>query len=269
MDDQGTVTAALLGAGYMSSIPIVLIALRAREWQQVRTLVVMGLAITGFTTLATFRHLDLFHFDSGPFSARLSAWTWLVVYVAIPPMLLAAFVIGERAGGRSEYAVQAPLRPWMRWALFAFATPLTVLGLGLAFLPATFADVWPWPLTPLTAGAVAAWLLTLAVGCWWSLREADWRRVRVAFPAFFTAPALALVGAARYSEALDGGVRTWIYLAVLVGLLGSRRLHGSSTSAMRRPSRARGNCSLVLTPEERGHPELRRGSNTTRCRARC
>lgn len=214
------ITAALLGAGYLSSIPIVLIALRAREWQQVRTLVVMGLAITGFTTLATFWHLDLFHFDSGPFSARLSAWTWLAVYVAIPPMLLAAFVIGERAGGRSEYAVQAPLRPWMRWALVAFATPVTVFGLGLAFLPATFADLWPWPLTPLTAGAVAAWLLTLAVGCWWSLREADWRRVRVAFPAFIAAPALALVGAVRYSEALDGGVRTWVYLAVLVGLLG-------------------------------------------------
>jgi hypothetical protein len=42
----------------------------------------------------------------------------------------------------------------------------------------------------------------------------------VAFPAFIAAPALALVGAVRYSEALDGGVRTWVYLAVLVGLLG-------------------------------------------------
>jgi hypothetical protein len=216
---KAPVTAAFLGAGYWSSIPIVLIALRAREWRQARTLVVMGLAITGFTTLATFLHLDLFHLDSGPFSAQSSAWTWLIVYIAIPPMLAAAFVIGERRGGRNEYAVEAPLRPWVRRGLLAFALPLTVLGLGLAFLPSTFSDLWPWPLTPLTAGAVAAWLLTIALGCWWSLREADWRRIRVAFPGYFTFAALALIGAARYSDALDGGARTWIYLAAQVALL--------------------------------------------------
>jgi hypothetical protein len=216
---KAPITAAFLGAGYWSSIPIVLIALRAREWQQARTLVVMGLAITGFMTLATFWHLELLHLDSGPFSARSSAWSWLAVYVAIPAMLLAAFVIGERAGGRAEYAVGAPLRPWLRAALPVFAAPLTIVGLGLAFWPGTFADLWPWPLTPLTAGAVAAWLLTIAVGCWWSLRERDWRRVRVAFPGFFAFAALQLIGAARYSEALDGGPRTWVYLAALAALL--------------------------------------------------
>ena len=216
---KAPVTAAFLGAGYWSSIPIVLIALRAREWRQARTLVVMGLAITGFTTLATFLHLDLFHLDSGPFTAQASAWTWLIIYIAIPPMLAAAFVIGERRGGRGEYAVEAPLRPWARWALLAFALPLTVLGLGLAFLPGSFSDLWPWPLTPLTAGAVAAWLLTIALGCWWSLREGDWRRVRVAFPGYFTFAALALIGAARYSDALDGGIRTWVYLAAQAALL--------------------------------------------------
>ncbi|NUT55639.1 MAG: hypothetical protein HOQ03_06620 [Thermoleophilia bacterium] len=216
---KAPVTAAFLGAGYWSSIPIVLIALRAREWREARTLVVMGLAITGFTTLATFLHLDLFHFGSGPFTAQASAWTWLIVYIAIPPMLLAAFAIGERRGGRHEYEVTAPLRPWVRWGLLAFALPLSVLGLGLAFLPGSFSDAWPWPLTPLTAGAVAAWLLTIALGCWWSLRESDWRRVRVAFPGYLTFAALALIGAARYSEALDGGARTWSYLVALAALL--------------------------------------------------
>jgi hypothetical protein len=44
--------------------------------------------------------------------------------------------------------------------------------------------------------------------------------VRVAFPAFFTFAVLALIGAARYSEALDGGALTWAYLAALVALLG-------------------------------------------------
>ncbi len=69
------------------------------------------------------------------FSARSSAWIWLVIYIVIPPMLLAAFVMGERAGGRAEYAVQVPLRNWTRMALAVTGAPLTILGMGLAFSP--------------------------------------------------------------------------------------------------------------------------------------
>jgi hypothetical protein len=217
---KAPITAALLGAGYWSSIPSVIIAMREREWRNARALLVMGLVITGFTTLATLLHLSLFHFDSGPFLARAFAWVWLGIYIAIPLMLLAAFVTQERAGGRDEYAVETPLLPWVRLLLAVHAVPLTVLGLGLAFVPGTFADLWPWPLTPLTAGAVAAWLLTIAAGCWWALRDGDWRRVRVAFPAFVAFDVLALAGAARFPGALDSGdARTWIYLGCLVASL--------------------------------------------------
>jgi hypothetical protein len=213
---KAPITAALLGAGYWSSIPSVVLAMRAREWRNARALLVMGLVITGFTTLATFLHLEQFHFDSGPVLARIFAWVWLVIYIAIPLMLLAAVVIGERAGGRHEYAIETPLLPWVRAVLAVHAVPLTVLGLGLAFLPGTFADLWPWPLTPLTSGAVGAWLLTIAGGCWWALRDGDWRRVRVAFPAFIAFDVLALAGAARFSDALDfGAAGTWLYLGAL------------------------------------------------------
>jgi hypothetical protein len=215
------ITAALLGAGYLSSIVSVVMAMRSRHWQHARGLLVMGVVITGFTTLATLLHLEQFHFDSGPTSARASAWAWLVIYIAVPVMLIAAIVMQEREGGRFEYSVDVPLRPWVRAALLLHAVPLTILGLGLAFLPDSFDGLWPWPLTPLTAGAVAAWLLTIASAGWWSLREGDWRRVRVAFPAVIIFDALALIGAARFSDALDfGDAQTWVYLGALVTSLG-------------------------------------------------
>jgi hypothetical protein len=122
----------------------------------------------------------------------------------------------ERAGGRREYAIETPLLPWVRAVLIIHAVPLTVLGLGLAFLPGTFAELWPWPLTPLTAGAVGAWLLTISAGCWWALLDGDWRRVRVAFPAFIAFDILALAGAARFSGALDfADERSWLYVGAL------------------------------------------------------
>jgi hypothetical protein len=232
------ITAALLGAGYLSSIPSVVLALRARRWQDARTLLVMGLAITGFTTLATFWHLELFHLDKGPTSARAAAWTWLAIYVAIPLMLLIAIAIQERAGGRHEYAVEQPLRQWVKAILVLHAVPLTVLGLGLAFFPGTFDDLWPWKLTPLTAGAVAAWLMTIAVGCWWSLREADWGRVRVAFPALIAFPLLALIGLARFSEAVDfDDPAAGVYLGALIA---SPLLFGAAAAAQEASSRPPG-----------------------------
>ena len=217
---KAPITAALLGVGYWCSIPSLVLALREREWQRVRTLIVMGSALTWVMALATFRHLGRFHLDAGPDLARAAAWTWLVVYVTVPLMLAAAFVRQERAGGLLEYGVVVPLRPWARTILVVHAVPLTALGLGLALWPGTFAGLWPWPLTPLAAGAVAAGLLAVAAGCWWSLREGDWRRVRIGFPALILFDALALVVAARFSEALDGGdAATWIYLGALLASL--------------------------------------------------
>lgn len=226
---KAPLTAALLGAGYWSSIPMLVLALRSREWQRVRTLFVMGLATTWFATLATFWHLEQFHLRSGATVSRLAAWAWLAVYVAVPLMLFAALVVQERAGGRFDYATDAPLLRWVRAVLVLHAAPLTVLGLGLAFFPGSFADLWPWPLTPLTAGAVAGWLLTIAAGGWWSLREGDWRRIRVAFPGLIVFPLLALAGVARFSDAVDfSDARTWVYLGALVSsptLIGLAAVH--------------------------------------------
>jgi hypothetical protein len=210
-------TAALLGAGYWAGVPSVVLALRSGTWAEARIIFPMGLTITGFTALATFRHLDLFHLDSGPGSARFAAWAWVVVYIAVPLLLLVAFVERERAGGRAIRAVEVPLGRATRAVLLAHAVPLTVLGLGLTFAPGTFADLWPWSLTPLTARAVAAWLLTVAVASWWALRDGDWRRTRVAFPALVAFPVLALFGAARFAEVFDADdLRTWLYIAALV-----------------------------------------------------
>jgi hypothetical protein len=213
---KAPITAAFLGAGYWASVPSVVLALRTREWQNARILLVMGVVLTCFAALATFLHLELFHLDSGPWEARAAAWTWVAIYIAIPILLIAAIVVQERAGGRDEYAIREPLQPWVRAVLVAHAVPLTILGAGLAFLPGTFSDMWPWALTPLTAGAVAGWLLTVATACWWALREGDWRRVRIAFPALILFDLLALAAAVRYADALDDGAATWVYIGWLV-----------------------------------------------------
>ena len=171
---RAPLTAAFMGAGYWASLPYLFLALRMREWQRVRLLVVLTFVVAVFMLFITLRDLGSFHLNTGAASARGAAWAWLAIYIVTPWVVLAVFLLQERAGGAREYAVLQPLLLWVRILFLLQAAVFTVLGLGLMLTPARFDDVWPWPVPRLPAGAVGAWLLAIAAGAWWVLREGDW-----------------------------------------------------------------------------------------------
>ena len=211
-------TAAFLGAFFWANTPGFGIALRVGEWPKVRILIVATLALTVLMAITTLRHLDIFHLDEGGFLARLAAWSWLVVYVGLPWLLLASFVRQEQVGGARAYSVEDPLLGWVRAFFFVQALGTTVLGVGLSFAPGIFAEVWPWSLPALSAGAVGAWVLAFAAASWWVLREGDWQRVRIAIPGYLALCALLLVAVLRFREDMVDGARTSVYVATLVVL---------------------------------------------------
>ena len=99
---------------------------------------------------------------------------------------------------------------------------VNALSIGGAFflLPDRSLSIWPWPLTPLTARAVAAWLLGLGIVLVTALRENDWRRIRPASSAYVTLGVLQFVALARYPDAVDWGrPAAWLYAAFLVTVL--------------------------------------------------
>jgi hypothetical protein len=86
--------------------------------------------------------------------------------------------------------------------------------------PSTADSLWPWPLTPLTARAVGAWLLALATGLVATLWERDWLRIRVATLTFAAAPLLQFVALARFSDtATWDAAGIWVYVAFLTSIL--------------------------------------------------
>jgi hypothetical protein len=209
-------TAAFLGAGYLGAATMLVFTYGTTDWQRVRIVPVIGFTLTTVTTVVTLWHLEPFHFGEGPAFAQVAAWAWLVVYVSIPVLLATVFVRQERAGDASAYAAEEPLVPLMRGALLVQAVAATILGLGLILWSGAFDVVWPWPLTPLTAGAVGAWILTIASFSWWALREGDWTRFRTGVPGFAVFLALVVVGAFRYSEPLDSGAwQPWAFFGAL------------------------------------------------------
>ncbi len=211
---KAPLTATFLGAGYLGAATMLLFTYRTDDWRRVRIVPVIGFTLTVVTTIVTLWHLEVFHFGEGPALAQVAAWAWLVVYVAIPVLLAIAFVRQERALGPDTRDI--PLVPLMRGALLVQAVGATTLGLGLILWPSAFDVVWPWPLTPLTAGAVGAWLLTIASFSLWALREGDWTRFRTGVPGFAVFLALVAVGALRYSEDLDWDAwQPWAFFGAL------------------------------------------------------
>lgn len=209
-------TAAFLGAGYLGAATMLVFTYRTTDWRRVRIVPVIGFTLTVTTTIVTLWHLEPFHFGEGPAVAQVAAWAWVGVYVSIPVLLAAAFVRQERAVGPDAQPADKPLLPLLRAALLVQAVGTTILGLGLILWPGAFDVVWPWPLTPLTAGAVGAWLLTIAAFSLWALREGDWTRFRSGVPGFGVFLALVVVGAIRYSDALDWGTwQPWTFLGAL------------------------------------------------------
>jgi hypothetical protein len=221
-------SAAFFGAGYVGAAVALALSARERAWQRVRLVVVLALALTSLALLATVLHPGPFAFEEG--DTQPVAWIWVAVYVALPPLLVLTLHRQERAGGRREYdgpRVAAALR------VGAACVGASLGALGVAYLAGweTAQSWWPWPLTPLTAAVLGAWLITFAVGMlWFALRDPSWPRSRIGLIALTVTAVLDVGAAVRFRDDLDGaGAYVAALGAVLAGV-------GLVARAERRPA---------------------------------
>ena len=210
-------TAVFLGAAYWSSAVLEVAGARSAGWGRARLTVWAVLVFTTLTFVVTMVHLDTFHLGAAhPTSARLVTWGWLTIYAGVPVALAAALVVQARRGARTVGGVRRPLPRGLRVLLAALAVVLLGAGATLLAAPTWAAGGWSWPLTPLTARAVGAWL----VGLGWAAAHAgvldDADRVR---PLGLTGVAFVVLQAAallRHGDALDWSA--WQSSAYVVGL---------------------------------------------------
>ena len=209
-------SAAVLGSFYLTSTVTVLFSLRPREWALARIAFPSIVVFIWGTLLVTVLHWDKFHFDDGPTSAKIAAWAWLVVYVVDPVLVTVVWIVQARRPGPDPPA-QRPLPAPYRGLLMAGTAAFTFLGAVLFLAPDWTADWWPWAITPLTARAMACWILALAVLFVTMLHDDDVDRVRPGSAPFVVLALLLLGALVRFWDHLSGAGR-WVYLVGLVGL---------------------------------------------------
>jgi hypothetical protein len=234
-------TAAFLGANYFASALLAILASRETVWAYGRLSISVALVFAPVLTAATFIHLDQFHMDS------VFGWIWVIAYGVYCPML-AYFLLRQVRIPGGDPPPSAPLPGWMRVILVAHAALLIPLGIVLFIAPTTVADVWPWPLTPLTGRAISAWLLAFGVLAAHQLWENDIERIRVAPLGYIAVGLLQTMVIVRYPDDLEWGeAGVWVYLALVastfvLGAFGylalrrSRRERPEGATAAARPA---------------------------------
>ena len=226
-------SAATLGAFYLSAAVLALGSARQETWARARLGVPGILVFVWLTLIATLIHLDLFHLDSDGFVAQVAAWVWLAVYVIEPPVLTWAFVAQIRVPGGNPDCPD-PLPGGYRVVLYALAGVLFLFGAALFIAPLDVADLWPWPLTELVAQAIAAWIIALsgflAAIAWENERSRI--RLGLALPlAFVALQALAL---ARFGDEVDWGSAESVAFVAALAAIGGAGAWGRSLSLTRR-----------------------------------
>ena len=218
---KAPLSARVLRRGYISASVAsgLFLAARTREWRRARIVAVLAFTLTSLALLDTLRNSGPFAFGAGGLTEAV-AWIWLAVYVALPPLLLVAFIRQERSGGAAEYGGEHPALPVSRLVLGAAGTLTAAIGVALLADWSRLASRWPWSLPALPATVVGAWFCTVAAGLlWFALRERDWSRGRIGVAPIRVALILDLVAAARLRDELAGGVSTALYLAGLAVLV--------------------------------------------------
>src|SRR5205085_6201173 len=166
---QSTMTAMLMGAGYGSALYFFVRVLTGRRWHEVSLGFIPTTVFTWMMLGATLLHWDKFRHGSFPFLL----WFW--IYLLTPLLVPGAWLLNRPHDPRVALAGDVVLPRWMRLAAAVAGAGMAGVAAWMYVAPSSAIGVWPWPLTPLTARAVAAFValpamawLAIAVDGRWS-----------------------------------------------------------------------------------------------------
>jgi hypothetical protein len=179
---------AFIGAGYIFRTAFFLSVAFQPNWLRIRWIFWGNLAFTGTLLLATYWHIEEFHWDP---SKTIWAHVWLILYIYEPVSLL--YLIPRGVRNLPAPAIGGPIARLFRLFLIAVTGVLLTNGLMLIINPA-FADTrWPWDLNPLDARIIAAWFMGWAVWVATMAFADDWDEIRLP-AALFVLNGVALIG---------------------------------------------------------------------------
>jgi len=206
-------TAAFLGASYWAAAVLFSWASTQRSWQRLRIAVFPELTVAVVLLIGTYMHLDKFH-------DGLFGYFWVSVYAIAAPVLIYLIAATRTDAEDADRANRLSMPIALRLALAGQAVVFAVYGIGLFVSPSGFGgDAWPWALTPLTARAIAAFLLGFALAAVIAVRADSLRWFRGAALTYAVLGVLQLLSVALHSSDFTDGVGLPLFAVFFASVL--------------------------------------------------
>jgi hypothetical protein len=213
-------TAALMGAGYLSGAYFFSRVLFERYWHRVHAGYIPVAIFTIMMLVATLLHWEIFDTSHWPFQV------WLGLYILTPVIVPLVWWYNRRTDpGTPENSLDL-VPQWIRRALFLIGLIQLVFALVLVLFPQTGIAIWPWTVTPLTTRVLAGWLIFLAVGALALGREARWSSWRIPLQSILVWQVLVVVAGIFHRTNFENSVLlNWFTLYTMAGIIGALALY--------------------------------------------
>jgi hypothetical protein len=204
------ISAIFIGASFSATAVLFAWGLQQSEWIRVRAVVSGGPFVTVGLLVATLRHVDEFHGAVGVI--------WVEAYVFAVPAFFAAAVQQLSVPGRDR-PVEERLPAWLRGTLALQAVVMLAWGVLLFSRPNDAGAVWAWPLAPLAAEAIAAWLLGIGGSAAYISLRGDRADMPGAALSYIVLGAIWLGGAIFAGDAFHNGLDAVLYVLFAVSVM--------------------------------------------------
>ena len=226
-----TMTAMVMGGGYLSGADFFYRAATARQWHQIGLGFVAITVFTAMLGIATVVHWDRFN------HGHVSFWAWALLYFSTPVLLPWLWARNRRHDPHTVEPDDRPVPRPVRTAMVALgAVQLTVAGI-MFVRPTVIIDHAPWPLTPLTCRSLSAFAAFPSIIYLAFAFEKRWSSFQILIEVAIVGMVLIGIAAIRaHAEFIGNAALVWGWrLGLAVGLL----LLVGLRIAMARPGRGR------------------------------
>ncbi|MGZ6733507.1 MAG: hypothetical protein ACXVDH_02600 [Nocardioides sp.] len=217
---ESPVTAALLGAGFIGAVPMLLHCVTRVLWEEIRVPVIAVASVLTLMTVVTIGDIGRTGITTGSIMdpAFLLGAAWLLGVGGLTLGTLAALCL-QLFEPALPLGRLAALPRWTLPLIALEGTGLAGLGFGLLATPGFWAQQMPWPMNAIDARMIGAWCLALGVALLAALVEDDLVRVRGGLLGVTGIGTLALVAlAVRHRQVDWSGWAAWSGLALIAGM---------------------------------------------------
>ena len=208
-------TAMILGSVYLGGAYFFLRAARASRWHTIKGGFPPVAAFATLMGIATILHWGEFN------HGHVAFWLWAGLYVTTPFLIAGVWLVNRRREAPTTAADDVAVPEAVAKVIGAVGVLALLMSVLLFVFPQQAIELWPWPLTPLTARVMGA-VLALGLAAVGAFTERRWSAFRVLLQVEMIMLVLILVGGVRGAGDLaSANVLTWLFAGGFVALLGA------------------------------------------------